>query len=162
MEGVAVTGSLHFWLRLSLCALTLRGLWSITGWIAARRSMTGAGTPVIRAAGRVINPLAVWVFWFTAGCSFMVFQFDRNSYERRDLDVAEVFPAGNARMIERDGGTTVYVSPCPQSPTRFLPGMHVKVIRYAQMDGCKLVKYFDYDMRPDGRIQLGEVANVRP
>jgi hypothetical protein len=159
MEGT-VNGSLHFWLRLSLYALTLRGLWSITGSTAARQSMTGASMSAIRAAGKLINPLTVWVFWFTAGCSFMAFQIDRNSFERRNLDVSEVYPAGNAKLIERDGGIVVYVNPCPETPTKFLPGMHVTKINYAQMAGCKMVKFFDYDATPNGRIKTGEIADA--
>lgn len=122
--------------------------------------MTGVGIPGIMTAGRLISPVLLAAFWFSGGCAFMDWQVHRNSFERRDLMVADVYPAGNARMVERSG-QEVYVLPCPETPMKFIPGMHVKEIRYAQMAGCKLIKYFDYDMRPDGRIQLGEIADVR-
>lgn len=83
-----------------------------------------------------------------------------NIFTRKDLDVKEVFAAGNAKLIERKSGDIIYTNPCPESPTKFVPGMHVIEIRYAQMAGCKLVKFFDYDMRPDGRAKLGEIADA--
>lgn len=109
----------------------------------------------------MISPLIIYAFWFAAGCTTMDYQLHQNSFERNNLDVTEVYPAGNAQMTERIGGQVLYVNPCPESPTKFWPGMHVKKIQYAQMAGCKLVKFFDYDARPDGRIQTGEIADVR-
>jgi hypothetical protein len=160
--GDRVTASLHFWLRLSLALLTLRGLYSIGTWIAARRNMTGGTASADTGlAGRMIKPTIIAAFWFSLGCSAMILYLTRNNFERINLDVREVYAAGNAKMQERGSGDIVYVNPCPESPTKFLPGMHVKEIRYAQMAGCKLIKYFDYDAEPDGTIHLGEIADAR-
>ncbi len=102
-------------------------------------------------------------FWLPLGYYYHDHVMLANIFTREDLDVREVYPAGNAKMQERKSGDIVYVNPCSESPTPFIPGMHVTKIRYAQLAGCKLVKYYDYDMRPDGRALLtgGEVANVR-
>lgn len=161
MEGTVI-GSLHFWLRLSLALLSLLSLSLRLLSSGAKPNATDAtNTAPLHRAGKLTSPLIFALLWFTAGCTFMDYQLHRNSFERKNLDVTEVYPAGNVQMTERIGGQVLYVNPCPESPTKFWPGMHIRKIQYAQMAGCKIVKFLDYDVRPDGRIQIGEIADAR-
>lgn len=182
MLGLAL---LHSWVFWAACALGFCLGIGLLGWHAKKPAMLpnkkppqnimGTSPGIIRSTiPRRLTDQAKGLTWislvvvFALGCAVAgplgYFYRDHvlmsNIFTREDLDVREVYPAGNAKMQERKSGDVVYVNPCPESPLKFIPGMHVTKIRYAQMAGCKLVKYYDYDMRPDGRAQTGEIADA--
>lgn len=167
-----VVFSLAFYLGITLCVMharkkyiadlgTLDALFMIGGMLKANMSRAITVMNTTQTIKFVLVFILSGFIWVPLGYYYRDHVLVGNIFTRKDLDVKEVFAAGNAKLIERKSGDIVYTNPCPESPTKFVPGMHVTEIRYAQMAGCKLVKYFDYDMRPDGRAQIGEIADAR-
>ena len=168
MQGVRVMASLHFWLRLSLLFLTLRGLWSIGGWIAARRNLTAA-TPNegTARAGRMIKPLVMPGFWFTLGCAFIVYWSTGIPPLENVTIMAKRSDAAFQMVNEK--GQKFEITFCGDTHVDFQEGEKLQVLSYEQRTGCKSLNgrnlgFIAYTDKDGNRIHFPipkEIADVR-
>lgn len=161
--GDRVTASLHFWLRLSLLCLTVRGLLSSFSWIAARRSMTAG-----KSTGANANRPIMAAFWFTLGCAFI-------SYRQIGIPPLENITilarrSDSSFQMMTEKGQTFEVTFCADTHVDFREGERLQILRYEQRTGCKSLNgrnlgFIAYTDRDGNRVHYPitkEIADVRP
>ena len=157
--GDRVTASLHFWLRLSLCFLIVRGLLSSFSWIAARRSMTAGKSTGVRATRSIMA-----AFWFTLGCAFI--SYHAPIKRLNDVLIIERRTDGSLRSIASGTGEFETITCYPND---FQPGEKFQYWMYENRVTCKDFRGFGrgfkaYTDADGNRIKFPihkEIADVR-